>query len=144
MYRLPEHVGNWVIANIVADPNAAAEEFDSNVLRFSVVDKDAVLFLGRKDHRDVGFWFGLQRWHLNVRTVLGKADACQKFATLSWRDKRRLVNKKRVLINSVYVSFYLYNRLRICKCSQSILEAGSRCRFGSRAVGKGKSVGIKD
>ena len=93
MYRLPEHVGNWVIANIVADPNAAAEKFDGNVLRFSVVDEDTVLFLGRKDHRDVGFWFGLQRWHLNVRTVLGKADACQKFATLSWRDKRRLVNK---------------------------------------------------
>ncbi len=34
----PKHVGHGIVADIVADANAAAEQFDGYVLRFAVVD----------------------------------------------------------------------------------------------------------
>ena len=57
---LPEHVGNGIITDVVADADAAAEQFDGDVLRLAVVNQYAVLLFGGEDHGDVGFRLGLQ------------------------------------------------------------------------------------
>ena len=83
--KLPEHVGDGVIADVVTDADASAEQFNGDVLRLAVVDQDAVFLISGEDHGDVGLRLGFERRHFNERTVLDKTDARQKFTAFACR-----------------------------------------------------------
>ena len=161
--RIPEHVGDGVIAHVVTDADASAEQFNGDVLRLAVVDQDAVFLISGEDHRDVSLRLGFQRRHFNERTVLDKTDARQKFTALAWRVQINQNGTQSVcgrlnhfLRGKKMCRFfkptpkptppvraaYLCIRVRTCKYNPSALAVGSRFRSDNRAAGTERSVGI--
>ena len=59
---IAEHGRDWVVADVVADSEAAEKQLDGEVLVDAVVEQDAVTLAGRQQDRDVAVRSMRQRW----------------------------------------------------------------------------------
>lgn len=84
---IAKHVGDGIVAHVVADADSTSKQLDGNVLRFPIVDENAVLLFSRENHGDVRLRLRLEWRHLNVGAVLCEADSRQEFAPLPCKER---------------------------------------------------------
>lgn len=81
-----EHRRHGIVADVVADAQAAAEDLDGEVLVETLVEDDSLRLVGQQKKGDVGTRLVLQRRQGQVGVLVKETDAAQLFTLLSLKS----------------------------------------------------------